>query len=417
MSDNKKIGFDILENSNINEITEIGADNMIIDKSARDRMLKITKQKYREERKNMLKEQRNDNISEEDAVTGVEKYSRRRVTRIVYTALCSAAAIALVAGSIIMLSRKSAVTPHLPDPIDQVSTTTVTGTTTVTTTGTGTSAAKTGTTISSETSNTETSGTSSVQTTAASGNSENNVTVEKEDVRTFDTKNFSRELTMKFPSVDPSQATQDILEAAKDRALDYMMNVKSPRMYDTEQYSYGTDEMRNIKYRFVDVNGDGVPELTVTFDNMISTETAMLIFDGNDYVPAKFNGHTWEGTPVEAYVYASMVMVCKEENILYIASKHGYENISIIKFEEDNSLTPIYESNYTAVYKNGKRVANGFSDFENSPGLPVIDQYNWTELTADTFYAEANETAVKGEQERQKIMEEAERIANSENYE
>ena len=166
-----------------------------------------------------------------------------------------------------------------------------------------------------------------------------------------------------------------------------------------------------------DVNGDGVPELTVTCDNMISTDTAMLIFDGNDYVPAKFNGHTWEGTPVEAYVYASMVMVCKEENILYIASKHGYENISIIKFEEDNSLTPIYESNYTAVYKNGKRVANGFSDFENSPGLPVIDQYNWTELTADTFYAEANETAVKGEQERQKIMEEAERIANSENYE
>lgn len=196
MSDNKKIGFDILENSDINEITEIGADNMIIDKSARDRMLKITKQKYREERKNMLKEQRNDNISEEDAVTGVENYSRRRVTRIVYTALCSAAAIALVAGSIIMLSRKSTVTPHLPDPIDQVSTTTVTGTTTVTTTGTGTSATKTGTTISSETSNTAASGTSSVQTTAAAGNSENNVTVEKENVRTFDTNNFSRELTI-----------------------------------------------------------------------------------------------------------------------------------------------------------------------------------------------------------------------------
>ncbi|MBQ6181231.1 MAG: hypothetical protein IJK31_06035 [Ruminococcus sp.] len=46
MSSNKEIGFDILENSDLDSVEEIGTENMNIDKNARDRMLKITMDKY-----------------------------------------------------------------------------------------------------------------------------------------------------------------------------------------------------------------------------------------------------------------------------------------------------------------------------------------------------------------------------------
>ncbi|MBQ6252738.1 hypothetical protein [Ruminococcus sp.] len=51
MNDMKKIGFDILENSDINTIEEIGTGKMNIDKNARERMLKNTMKKYEAEKK------------------------------------------------------------------------------------------------------------------------------------------------------------------------------------------------------------------------------------------------------------------------------------------------------------------------------------------------------------------------------
>ena len=51
MSDKKELGFDILENADINTVEEIGHDTMNIDKDARDRMLKNTMKKYESEKK------------------------------------------------------------------------------------------------------------------------------------------------------------------------------------------------------------------------------------------------------------------------------------------------------------------------------------------------------------------------------
>jgi len=46
MNDNKRIGFDVLENADNNKINEMGADSPIISKSAHDRMLEMSKRKY-----------------------------------------------------------------------------------------------------------------------------------------------------------------------------------------------------------------------------------------------------------------------------------------------------------------------------------------------------------------------------------
>ena len=46
MSDNKELGFDILENSGINTIEDIGTEKISVDKKDMERMLKNTMKKY-----------------------------------------------------------------------------------------------------------------------------------------------------------------------------------------------------------------------------------------------------------------------------------------------------------------------------------------------------------------------------------
>ena len=127
---NKKMDFDILENADMDTIEKIGADNMNIDKNARDRMLKNAMSKYQKEKQLLdtspvITHETNDDA---DSVSGVENYSRKKITRIVSAVLSTAAALVIVGGSVLMMNRHKPSGPDTPDPVT-VATTTVSGTT------------------------------------------------------------------------------------------------------------------------------------------------------------------------------------------------------------------------------------------------------------------------------------------------
>ena len=163
MNDKKKIGFDILENSDINTIEKIGTGKMNIDKNARERMLKNTMNKYEAEKKRLgiAQDTTSENNENADSVTGVEVYERRRLPHFIYIGLCSAAAIALTIGSITMLNRRKPDAPEIQTPVAQVTSTAATTSTGISTTTASSNEAVT------VTAATETSAASAKDTTAA----------------------------------------------------------------------------------------------------------------------------------------------------------------------------------------------------------------------------------------------------------
>lgn len=127
MSENKEIGFDILENSDINTVEKIGTEKMKIDEKARNRMLEITMKKYEKEKKLLGNETEETSSAEgyADSVSGVESYKQHKLPRFIYFALCSAAAVAIIAGSLIMLKINSRPQkPQISDPIIEATTVT-----------------------------------------------------------------------------------------------------------------------------------------------------------------------------------------------------------------------------------------------------------------------------------------------------
>ena len=135
MSENKEIGFDILEDSDINTVEEIGTEKMEIDEEARERMLKITMKKYEKEKKLLGNETEGAASAEgyADSVSGVDSYKKHKISNIIYIALCSAAAVAIIAGSIFMLKNNGRTyKPQISDPIIEATTVTTSAAVTAT---------------------------------------------------------------------------------------------------------------------------------------------------------------------------------------------------------------------------------------------------------------------------------------------
>ena len=133
MSENKEIGFDILENSDINTVEEIGTEKMEIDKKARDRMLEITMKKYEKEKKLQGDETSAVSSAEvyADSVSGVDSYKQHKISHFIYAALCTAAAVAIIAGSLFMLKNNGRThKPQVSDPIIEATTVTTSAATT-----------------------------------------------------------------------------------------------------------------------------------------------------------------------------------------------------------------------------------------------------------------------------------------------
>ncbi|WP_303796125.1 hypothetical protein [Ruminococcus flavefaciens] len=135
MSENKEIGFDILEDSDINTVEEIGTEKMEIDEEARERMLKITMKKYEKEKKLLGNETEGAASAEgyADSVSGVDSYKKHKISNIIYIALCSAAAVAIIAGSLFMLKNNGRTyKPQISDPIIEATTVTTSAAVTAT---------------------------------------------------------------------------------------------------------------------------------------------------------------------------------------------------------------------------------------------------------------------------------------------
>ena len=135
MSENKEIGFDILENSDIDTVEEIGTEKMKIDEKAKERMLEITMKKYEKEKKLLENDAAEAHSAEgyADSVSGVESYKQNKISHLIYFALCSAAVLAIIAGSLFLLKIKDRPQkPQISDPI--IEATTVTTSEVITTT-------------------------------------------------------------------------------------------------------------------------------------------------------------------------------------------------------------------------------------------------------------------------------------------
>ena len=397
MKDNKIIGFDVLENSDINDLEKIGADNMMIDKSARDRMLKITNKKYKVEKEMLDKEQRNENISEnEDAVTGVENYSRKGISRIIYTVLCSAAALTLVCGSIYMFGRNNGDSPDTPEPLEKATTTIVSGTTVNTTaTETGT-AASTKSTAAAKTTVTDTNVntvTSAEITTAAAAN-EAPVNNTEPVVTEIDPKWIS-----KYDSIDPAEATQEKLDAAFQKAMDKFMFGKNFYGYGKSTNPYeveiNTVPIWDIKADMRDINGDSVPELFISYDmrGESGARTIMFIYDGNEFIAPTVKGCDIDGYEMILYIDAQWMTYNQEDKCLYLEDKSGYNFTRKIKFDSDNSFTNVAQFNYQGYYEYGELV-NTYDKYINSNN-PIYNSSKNGDLpgdrmNAETFYADKN---------------------------
>lgn len=97
MSDKKEIGFDILENANLEQIEEIGMDCDMLDDKAKQRIQEIIRRKYNEAK---VETKMNDNkyIDNENSVSDVEIYKERKITKIISRVVSIAAVFGIVAG-------------------------------------------------------------------------------------------------------------------------------------------------------------------------------------------------------------------------------------------------------------------------------------------------------------------------------
>lgn len=384
MSENRKIGFDVLENSDINTIEQLGTDKMNIDKSARDRMLKNTMQKYENEKKKLSISQTAADADNEsaDSVTGVEMYDRRKAPHIIYIALCSAAAVALAVGSIAMFSRQKNITPDIKNPVAEMTSTVST------TTVTGTSAAA-STVNSAETSKlteTKTTANTSVQSTTAEKASTTAAVTETTAEQTQ--SNTAVSAPYKNPHTDRTDISQEELEAAAVRAVRGLIR-------DNTEFQNLNPQMEfTFSYAFYDVNADSVPELFIT-KRYVLQEQYMYVYDGNEYVIAHFNGHDIDGNEKLHETALFIVDAFTEKNTIGICGHSAGNQSFIIYMDSDNTITPLHEYTYYRYYENGRLTEENLSDTELLMFKHFCDEYkayervelNWT-VYNDTNSAE-----------------------------
>lgn len=355
MNDNKRIGFDVLENADNNKINEMGADSPIISKSAHDRMLEMSKRKY-----NNAKAHGSQNITfntnDDYTVSGpAEKYNRSPVKRIITVAASCAAAAVIISTSALLLFKKP--TPHTPAPNSEVVTSPITST------------------------NDSASGSTSTATSAKTG------TTQTTTVTTYVAKDFNI----------PENVSQDDIAAARERVLD--------RFVRTEPYAV------DIQYKSIDLNHDNVPELMMLYQNAYYA-VKIYRYNGSEYV-TDINENGFE----EVFSCTSIPAINADESCLYLLNREGGTRHTYISMNSDyslniNSLTDFLEwdENYgqSGNSDNNPREVfrrNGvvITESEYRSLLSEYSSENYSEMTGFTFVA--NESVPHAE-EMQRISDE-----------
>lgn len=384
MSDNKKIGFDILEDSDMNTIEKIGANKMNIDKNARDRMLKISMRGYDAKMKDLgiTQDPPSENSEMAESVTGVEAYERRKLPHIIYVALCSAAAIALTVASIAMFKHQKQMTPDIQNPIAEITSTATTAAVTDTsvTTATNNSA------VTSKVTGTQTKTTTNVtNTTTAEASAAASMTETAAEQKQSDT---AVSASYQNPHTDRTDITQEELEAAAARAVQELIrdNTEFQKLNPQMEFTYS--------YAFYDVNADSVPELFVRKIYMLM-DNYMYVYDGKDYVKAHFNGHDLYGNEKVHEAALDNVDVFTTKNTIGLLGHQGGSQSFILYMDSDNTITPLHEYTYYRYYENGRLTEEYPSDNDLMKFKYFCDEYqsyervelNWTDYT-DINYEE-----------------------------
>ena len=339
MSDKKELGFDILENADINTVEEIGHDTMNIDKDARDRMLKNTMKKYESEKKEQGIESKGVLKSEDyaDSVTGVDSYRDGKLPRIVYILLSSAAVIALIAGGLLVFNHFNVQPPNIPDPIIEVTTATTDISTTEisgTTNSTSKATAKT---------SSLTTATSDTTSSASTENTSSTTTETTTTVKADEPSEITQTVFVN-PHTDRRDITQEELDSARIRAIEKLI---------ADGYN-GTAGSEEIWYEYVDINGNSIPELFVCCAGMPVGKFVLLVYDGEDYIRESFNGHDYYGNYVGLETAAYSIRFDPEKHIIGILGHQGGDPIHILYLDTDNTITVLDEYTHIKTFKNGR---------------------------------------------------------------
>ena len=316
MSENKELGFDILENSGINTIEDIGTEKISVDKKDMERMLKNTMKKYEKQKQGMISHITNETNENADSVSGVEVHERRNIPHIIYIALCSAAAVALTVGNIVMFSRHNNIGPDIHEPMAQV-TTIVSSTTVPASSGTNTSAV-TGTT------NTTSSVTSEAVTT--------DVTVDNDT------------------AADPN-SIPDWKTAYRQVLNDFMAS---------ENFSEVST------WDLLDIDNDGTPELLISAAKYRTSGIIFYYYENGKAVPVLDENNQ----PIEYGSYGE-VLICPDESLIEMYNlNHGMGYTFISKYE-DHSLKIILKT-----FENSGAVGKENASYEVNDNVVSEAEYN-----------------------------------------
>ncbi|MBR6967334.1 MAG: hypothetical protein IKH78_02275 [Ruminococcus sp.] len=278
MSDKRKIGFDVLENTDIEKISGNGADFPAISKDTRNRILEKTREKYENAKSAPASAEP---AAENDGYTvsgPAEIYHRPVIKRIATAAAGFAAAAVLISGSAFLMHKKPVGPPVTPDS-DIVSNAVTEGTDPVTST-------------------TDVTTTTSAET----------FMPEMTTVTAYIAKDFN--------ITEP--VSQEDIDTAREKVLEHLVH--------SDFYAF------NLQYKYIDMNHDNIPELLVYYQNAYY---AILIYryNGTEYV-CDINEYGYE----DSIGFTSAPMINSDESCIYVINKEGATGNYYIKMNSDYSL-------------------------------------------------------------------------------
>lgn len=383
MRDNR-IGFDILENSGLDKIEEMGADSPMISKRSRNRMLEMSRRKYEEAKAAAGEPLPYTNNDSETLEMTVEEYNKPRIKRTVMTAISCAAAFALIGGSVLLLGKRNNDLPAVTDSDITLNSPTTSTSDDAEETTTASDSTETGTNTAKTTTRTVTVTTPGGTTLPSSGNN-NGITAESPSVNNDD-------------NVIPVNGSGT--EAAAQRALD--------------AFVHSDIQAGNINYKFIDMNSDGTPELMINCEHAYYG-TLLYSYNGSEYVSFKdANG--------QDYIITSTTIpaVSLDEKCVYLWDKESGGVGIYITMDSDNTFKAetFYQSydledaaahsgdsNYSPkeVYYHNSNIV---SRDEFNSYLAPYNSYNFAEVNDFNFYAAETDGRIR-QNEQWATMEEA----------
>ncbi|WP_297958419.1 hypothetical protein [uncultured Ruminococcus sp.] len=344
MKDNKRIGFEVLENTDTEKIAEMGADSPIISKGARERMRRLSIKKYEEsggvaDRTSADTENDGYIVSEP-----TENYSRSAIKRVITAAASCAAALVLIGTGVLLLRKKPEAPPVISESdvvtaITSVSTDQKTSTTYVTTSV-------------------------STQTSGAGGAMTTVTTVKQKD----------------FNITSP--VSQEYIDSARDKVLDTLIH-SDQQLYD-------------IQYKYIDLNADGVSELAVFYQSAYYMLTVYR-YNGSEYVCDR-NEYGYD----DALMCTWMPEISSDGRCLHLYDKESGGVDIYVTMGDDYSLNTVrfyYGTDWKDFYDHGGD-AGGYapqkawfvdrekvSQSEFNERLSAYSQYSFSEMGGYTYVA------------------------------